>query len=53
MIATTRGRLSGLARWLIVSVMLLAVVLPASHVALLAILTVLVSVWWFWMRKMF
>ncbi len=27
--------------------------LAQSHIAVLALLTVFVSVWWFWMRKMF
>ena len=32
---------------------MLATALPQSHVLLLALLTVLVSVWWLTMRKMF
>ncbi|MBK7859281.1 MAG: hypothetical protein IPJ65_11805 [Archangiaceae bacterium] len=33
--------------------MLLAVVLPTSHIVLIGILVVLVSIWWLNMRHMF
>jgi hypothetical protein len=33
--------------------MLLAIALPYTHLAVLGLLTVFVSVWWFTMRKMF